>query len=275
LLNDDHLTELLRRGVGWLSWLGTSEVGADVDLAADNDLINYTAVIRNDGLGSIQTAVFSATFPWLLSLVPGSATGGAVESSGNVIWSGPLAKNESRTITYQARVATGVPYGTMSRQISWFSYDEHALRFERVAAVPVNVPAWDTSRLTAAPPQLVRGEVFTYTMYLTNTGVVDAPVVTVTTRVSPYILPLVETISQSDQTFGPGQFNSGQITWVTTVPRNQGVWLTYAARLVVTPIPFFVPTKFEADDGFRANYKWLLNAPVKSHNLYLPISFKQ
>jgi uncharacterized repeat protein (TIGR01451 family) len=185
-----------------------------------------------------------------------------------------LAKNESRTFTYQARVATGVPYGTMSRQISWFGYDKHALQFDRVAAVPVNIPDWHTSHLTVDPAVLVQGEVFTYTLYLTNTGVADAPVVTVTTKIPAQIEPIESSINQSNLTYGPGEYQDDQIVWVTAVPRNQGVRLTYSAKLVTLPVPYYLPTRFTVDDGFIVNHRWTLNTKVQTYDVYFPLLTK-
>jgi uncharacterized repeat protein (TIGR01451 family) len=273
LLDDSARAEVMRRLVGWLSWLGASTVNADVDQATNGDIIAYTAVLRNDGPVDISTAAFTATFPYPLSLRSGSAAGGLTESEGQLIWHGPLARNQVMTFTYQAVVSDNVPYGTMSRQVNWINYQDHEILFDRVAAVPVNAPDWDLAYLSATPDPVAKGQVLTYTLYLTNTGTVDAPLVTVTTSIPPYLQLLTDTIGQSGGTFHQNTMFNGKITWLTSVPKDQGVALTYAARLVTIPDPFILPTIFRADDGFLDTYLWSTTVDVKPYTIYLPLLF--
>ena len=286
LLAEDDMAELMGRLVGWLSWLGASEVKTEVTRATDNEIIPYTAVLRNDGLAAIQTATFSATFPPPLSLVPGSATGGVVESNGQLVWSGPLAKNQAITFTYQAQVADNVPYGTMSRQISWLGLQEHGIRFARVAAVPINVPDWADSRLRVEPSRAGRGDVVTYTLSLINTGLADAPLVTVTNQIPPYLQVLTDTIAlNADPPAGTGtillqQLTDGLITWQSPVAVGQVVTISYAAQLMALPYPFRLTNTFKADDGFRRaetfrpGNQWSVGLEIIPETVYLPLIMK-
>ncbi|MEM7028105.1 MAG: S8 family serine peptidase [Chloroflexota bacterium] len=270
LLNDTDLSTVLRRTVGWLSWLGTSDVQANVAPVVSGDVITYTAVLQNDGLEAIQTATFTATFPYPLSLVPGSATNGALEQDGQVLWEGGLEKNEAITFTYQAQVANDTPYGTLSEQVSWIGYEDHKLWFDRVAAVPVNVPEWPNTILSGTPAIAEKGDILTYTLTLTNSGLVDAPLITVTSTIPDYTSLLTDTIQ-----FGTGTVNTSQLKWRTvywtvSVPQGSSTTVGYAVRLASIPARFQVHNAFIVDDGFKQDRTWETTIQVQPEKIYLP-----
>ena len=280
LLAEADLAELMQRLVGWLSWLGTSTVVADLDMAADNDHIHYTAVLRNDGPVNINTAIFTATFPSPLTLVSGSETGGVSETTtGELVWRGPLSKNQVITFTYQALVDDDTPYGTLSRQINWLGYEDHALFFNQAALVPVNVAAWPTTYLEATPTWVGIGEVVTYTLHLTNSGVAAAPLVTITTEIPPYLQVLTETIAPDQGSLNLSQLDQRKITWFVSGPLHQGVQVTYAAKLIAIPYPFSLSTTFVANDGFKGLYNtnnhWTTTINVIPYATHLPLIFKE
>jgi uncharacterized repeat protein (TIGR01451 family) len=273
LLDDPALAEVMRRLVGALNWLGSSTSEVDLEVATDNDLLTYTVVLKNDGPATVNTAAFTATFPPPLTLAPGSATGGASENNGQVLWSGPLAKDETLTLTYQARVGNNVPYGTMSRQVSWLEFRDQGLLFDRVAAVPVNVADFSSSRLEASPNLIGIGQIVTYTLHLTNTGLVDAPLVSVTNHIPPYLQVLTGTINSSQGSLNLSQLVDRTIIWQTPVAVNQSVAFTYAAELVSVPYPFSLTNTFSADDGFAVE-QWSVKTGVIPYESYLPLIFR-
>ena len=274
LLDPPDMAELMRRAVGWLSWLGASTVAAGVEMAADNQIIPYTAVLRNDGPADIQSAVFTATFPPPLSLVPGSASGGATEVEGQVVWRGPLAKKQARTLTYQALVDADTPYGTLSQQISWLGVEDQDILFDRMVAVPVNAPDWSSSRLQVRPLQARLGEVLTYTLSLTNTGLADAPLVTITNAIPPYLQVLTGTVSQNQGTANLSQLAPRAVTWFAPLTVGQQAVFTYAARLIAIPYPFTLTNTFLVDDGFLEAEAWTATTSVIPARRYLPLIFK-
>ena len=273
LLDEPDLAEVMGRIVGWLNWLGSSTVAADAQVATNNDLLTYTAVLKNDGPDAVNTAAFTATFPSPLTLVPGSATGGASESNGQVRWRGSLAEDEAVTITYQARVDSNVPYGTMSRQVSWLEFEEQSLVFDRLAAVPVNIADFSGSRLKATPDLIGRGQTVTYTLHLTNSGLVDAPLVSVTNHIPPYLQVLTGTITASQGSLNLSQLADRTIMWQAPIGVNQQVAFTYAAELVSVPYPFTLTNTFNANDGF-AEVQWSVDTGVIPHASYFPLVFK-
>jgi uncharacterized repeat protein (TIGR01451 family) len=275
LLEPLAMAEVMNRTVGWLSWLGASTISTETTMAANNQTITYQATFTNDGPQAINSAAFTATFPYPLSLVSGTATGGLTEVNGALVWRGSLAKNESKTFTYQALVADGAPYGTLSRQISHLSDEDRRLAFERVVAVPVNVPAWSASTLTATPELIGLGDLVTYTLTLKNTGLIAAPLVTVSNQIPPYLQILTDTISQtpSSGTFKLTDLTAGWLTWQAPVGLHEPITLRYAAQLKAIPYPFQVTNVFTLDDAF-AETAWPIDTRVIPYALHLPLIAK-
>ncbi len=229
LLPEAQQTKLLQRIVGWLGWLGTSKTEPDRAEALAGEVINYTAVITNDGWADIQTAHFTATFPAELALVGTAFSPELSLVDGQLVWSGPLAKNERKVFNYAATVADPLPLGSVVSQTSWVAYDDHDIVVDRLTNVCVNCPNLQQSTFTANPAQKLRaGDTLTFTLVLRNSGLVDDPAVKVTNTV-PLPLELVElgqpsrgNVSQNDQS----------LTWTTPVSKNEAVTLTY--RTVVS-----------------------------------------
>ncbi len=271
LLNNTDMAEVMRRVTGWLSWLGASTVEAQTDAATSGDTITYTAVLRNDGPQDISRAVFTATFPPPLSLVPGSLSAGS-EVSGQALWSGSLAQNQPLTLTYRAQLSNSLPYGTVSRQISWISLPEHNVTFDRAALVPVNIANWSQSTLSVSPTRVALNNKLTYTLRLRNTGLVDAPLITVTGEIPPHLLPLSISPPAAGGG-GTGTFGGGSLLWQTPVSRNQVVTLTFTAQVIAVPFPFTFPLTLQGNDGYHQP-EWLAKAWVKPYGVYLPVIMK-
>lgn len=274
LLPQPERDTLLRRTVGWLSWLGASNITADKSIAAGGDTITYQAVLRNDGLATINNAVFTATFPYPLSLIPGSVTGGLAAIDGNAVWNGPLAKGESITFTYQAAVDSGTPYATLSNQTNRIELIDHGLTFERIATIPINVPVWENSLLSVTPVRVPTTGTLTYTLQLENTGTADAPAVTATINIPAHLQYLGSNPSYgiADSTLNPG--GNTTINWQTSVTLNQPATLTFSAQVINVPFPFSFTLPVLLDDGYTQNNRRQVEAWVIPYQSRLPIIFK-
>ncbi|MFQ5576250.1 MAG: S8 family serine peptidase, partial [Anaerolineae bacterium] len=274
LLSDPDRAELARRISGWLSWLGNSTITPGAPAAAGGDTVTYTAVLRNDGLAPIATAAFTATFPPPLSLVPGSAGGGAVERDGNVTWSGPLPQNGAITLTYRALVDPAAPYGTLSRQVSQITLRDHSLTFDRAGLLPVNIPDWSQSTLTVSPTRVSPGGVLTYTLRLVNSGVAAAPDVLVTGTIPPHLAARPFSVTVGTGSLGSGQIVSNTLRWRGPVARDSVFTLTFSAQVISVRIPFTFPLTLFADDGYSADNRWTATAWVEPFAAYLPLIIK-
>ncbi len=264
LIAEPDRTDLLRHTVGWLSWLGQSTITADKTAAAEGDIISYTAVLTNDGLQPIAT-VFTATFPAPLSLVSGSAAGGATEAGGQVLWQGEISPGLPVTLTYRAQVATSVPYGTGARQIGWLTIPDHRLTFDRGATVGINTAGWTHSSLTPQNTRAAISDTITYTLRLENSGIASSPMVTVTGEIPPHLLPLA--------TDG-GAFSMQHLEWHTPVASDSAATLTFQTQVISVPYPFTFPLTLSADDGYAIN-RWTAEVWVEPYQSHLPLIFKK
>ncbi|MFQ5613576.1 MAG: S8 family serine peptidase [Anaerolineae bacterium] len=269
VLDDAARARAVQRIVGWLSWLGASTLTPSATLAADGDTLVYTATIRNDGRNALSSAAFTATFPSTLNYVPGSVTGGAVESNGALVWTGPLAKNESRTFTYRAGLNGAIPPGTVLTQTALFGDNDHGLLFDAVARTRANVPDLTDSNLSVTPDSVGKGEVLTYTLTLYNNGVADAPLVTVTTTLSDALV-LVGNVEASQ---GNSQVVGQAITWTLALAKGETASLVYRAKLTEILYPFQVRATVLADDGFIADNEWIAVTPVEPYTIHFPLIF--
>jgi uncharacterized repeat protein (TIGR01451 family) len=224
--------------------------------------------VVNDGWSNLPRAYFTATFP--AELTVGSYSSGLSPAGGNLVWNGPLARNESQVFTYTAAIAGSLPLGTLVRQVSWLSYPEHNILFDRVADVLVNFPNLDTSTMRVNPAQGVEpNDVLTYTVVLKNTGLVDAPTVT-TSDTLPHMLDLVAVDAP-----GKGSVSSygNSFTWTTPLSRNEVVTLTYRA-VISYQSQYNIQNVAVVDDGFNSPLFLAAPASFKTLPTYLPLITK-
>jgi uncharacterized repeat protein (TIGR01451 family) len=224
LLSSADRAQLMRRSLGWLSWLGRSTVTPSSSALLDGTTVTYTAIITNDGWNDLQTAFFTATFPPELTVETYSSE--LTLSDGSLIWSGPLAKNQGKFFIYTATISDSLPLGTIINQTSWLAYPDHNIRFDRLATVKVNFPDLNASTMSVTPSQDVEeNDVLTYTIVLKNTGLKDDPLVT-TTNTLPHMLNLV-----SLDTPGRGIVisNGNSITWTTPLSKDEVITFSYQA----------------------------------------------
>lgn len=262
-------TRLLQRSLGWLSWLGSSTVRPSVSTSLDGTDLTYTAILTNNGWADLPTVVFTATFP--TQLTPGSASPDMSLVGGNWVWSGPLARNQHKVLTYTASLAGAQPLGTTISQVSWLAYPDHHILFDRVADVRVNFPNLTGSTFTVTPAKGVeKGDVLTYLLTLKNDGLVDDPVVTATNTLPPMLElvgidpPSQGTLISSDRSF----------TWTTSLAKDQLATLTYRAVISYQTSSGINNTAIVAD-GLNDPLTLTAQAAFKVQPLYLPIIYKK
>ncbi|UCC86719.1 MAG: S8 family serine peptidase [Anaerolineales bacterium] len=270
-LDQEAAARLMQRVTGWLSWLGGSTIKADKALAHDSDTLTYTLVLRNDGWQDMANAYFTATFSSDLLPIPSSVSGGASWDPAQpaFVWSGPLARGQSLTFTYQAVITSPLPKGHLISHTVWMGYDSHTIKFDRVAATPVNRPDLSQSVFNANTSLAENGDTLTYTLQVSNTGVVD----TLATAVNslPDSLALVPGPLQISD--GSTQTNGTVITWTVPVSAGETATLTYTAVVIRIPPGFTLTNRVLLDDGLVIIAK---DAPVtvKGIPTFLPIVYK-
>ncbi|RME71877.1 MAG: DUF11 domain-containing protein [Chloroflexi bacterium] len=267
LLSDSARARWMQRSLGWLSWLGQSTVTPDQATAVDGATVVFTATLVNDGPQLLPTVTFTATQPAELAWSTYSTDLSPVGSS--LVWSGSLAAGGQKVLTYSAVISAGLPVGTEVNQVSWLSYPEHRILFDRLATVRVNSADLSASSLNVSPATVAVGDRLTYTLSLRNTGVADAPLVTATATL-PHNLALenVGTPSRGSVVVGSQGF-----TWTTPLSVGEAATLTYRAVVSYRSSGAIVHTA-TADDGFNP-LTWLqATATYKDRSVYLPLIVK-
>jgi uncharacterized repeat protein (TIGR01451 family) len=268
LLTAANRVRLMQRSVGWLSWLGRSTVTPSISAALDGQRVVYTATLLNDGPQKLNTTYFTATFPAELTLESHAA--GLTPSGGNLVWQGALNPHQPKVFTYSAKIADSLPLGTAVKQVNWLFYPDHNLLFDRIATVKTNFPDLSPSTLKVTPTQGVEaGDILTYTITLKNSGLVDDPLVTVTNNL-PHLLEWVAINSPSQgQVISKGR----NITWTTSLSKNQVARLTYRARISYE-ISSAIENTAYVNDGFEAPVILKAWTNFEQTVLYLPTIFK-
>lgn len=262
----DH-ARLMQRSVGWLSWLGASEISVVAPTVANGDVVTFTAVISNNGWNALSTATFTATFPAYLS--PETASSGLSPVGNDWVWSGPLGVGASQKFTYTARINQDLPLGSVISQTSWLAYSNHNLLFERVAAVEV-APNFSGSSMAVWPAQEVaKNDVLTYTIVLKNEGTTDSPLVTVTNRLPATLEGLAVLPPASGAVLSSGN----SFTWTTTLARNQSATLTFRATISDSGLGA-IRNSAHVSDGVHSPLTLSAEAWFKAQPIYLPVISK-
>ena len=223
LLSTPDRGRLMQRSMGWLSWLGSSSVTPHTTAALDGTTVTYTVMIKNNGWADLPTTYFTATFPAELQL--NSASPALSPVGGELLWNGPLSKNQSEVFTYTATISGSLPIGCLVSQTSWFYYPAHNILFDRAADVYVNFPKLDGSSIIVSPAENVQaGNILDYTVTLRNDGLVDNPMVT-TTNTLP---PMLNLVSLGTPSQGTIQSGSRSFTWTTPLSKNATATLSFS-----------------------------------------------
>jgi subtilisin family serine protease len=271
-LSDAANVDLMRRVVGWLSWLGDSTLETDKSTALDTDRLNYTLVLHNDGWQDIPSAYFTATFASDLNPIPDSISGGASWDPARraLVWSGPLAQGQRLAFSYRADIAGPLPAGHVISHTVWMGYDKHFIQFDRVAATAVNVPVLSQSAFSVTPGVVDHKDTqLAYVLHVVNTGVADGLVRA--TNPLPGALALVTGSLQADS--GTFDVNDRVITWDVPVAVGETTTLTYTAIITEMPPGSGLRNRVWLDDGLGNTLP--VDALLSLHRtLFLPLILK-
>ena len=265
-------SHLVQRLVGWLSWLGGSQVEADRLMVRQGETVTYTVTLRNDGWQDMDRAFFTATFATNLNPVPGSIQGGASWDAGHnaFVWSGAIAQDASQSFTYQATVDSPLPDGVVLSHTVLMGYDSHQILFDRVASVYVNYPILSSSVFTGSPLAVGQGDWLTFTLQANNTGFGSADATV------ENLLPVYLAVSSEDIHVNSGDVAlvGRQIDWSIPLAESGSATMTYTGWLTRIPPSFVLRNSATVDDGLDNQLNLQVDTPVTPLQYYLPQTMK-
>ncbi len=264
-------TVLIQRLVGWLSWLGGSELQADRNTAQVGETVDYTLTVRNDGPGTVVGAAVSNTLPLGAALADGPHGGASYDPvSRRVAGGGDLAPGDALTFTYRLTATAGSAALPLINPAE-FTLGEQGLRFRREAVVRLAAPELSASTLTVTPAAANSSTEVSVTLALRNTGLSDAPAATLDAPL-PWTMQLV-TGTLSASAGAPTELpTENRVQWEGSLAVGEAVTLTYRAvapRALAEPTWAYVAARLE--DGIGGAWErggWLY---VEPHRFFFPI----
>ncbi len=270
------------RLVGWLSWLGGSDLKPDPAVAQVGDTIGYTLTLRNDGPEAVCGVTVSNTLPAGTFLAEGPDGGAHYDlASRRITWSGDLAPGAAITFTYRLRLVSDVSHGTVRNTVDIF-LGEQGLHFDRHASVRVAAPDLSASNVrvsqgdaSQSPPAVGASAEVTVTLVVRNDGLAAAPNVRVD---NPLPWPL-RLITGTFSVEGGGTVTElpweNRVLWDGEALVGMPVTLTY--RAVAPPVlqeELWLYNAAHFEDALGGAWErggWLY---VEPHRLYLPFVFQ-
>ncbi len=265
--------EVMKRVVGWLSWLGGSTFSADRGAISGSDVLTYTTALHNSGPETVS-ATLSNTLPSSLTLVPDGLTGPAAYDplTHRFSWEGPLGPGAAITSTYRVTVAAGLPTGTLIANMACFGLEDQDIRFHHAAVVRVGTPDLSPSAFRCSPSPARPGTTVTCTLALANAGPGDAPAAVITN-----LLPADATLVPDSLVWmggGTTEVLTETVRWNGSLSAGGRVTLTYWLTLPTNPIhPPLYSVAF-LEDGTGGTWEratWLLLKPWRA---YLPVAYR-
>ncbi len=207
-----------------------------------NDTLTYAVVIYNSGL-TAGLASLHDPIPTGAAYIPNSAAvigGGSLIADSNAVnWTGAIAADQKITITYQA---------SLTADHGWVT--NTAIITDPTTTHPVTISAGNamvgpafagTQRVSST--DLVSGQLITYTIYITNTGLLNSTQAQLVDTFPPGWTINSATLSPSGR--GTVAVDGNSVTWNTTAgaPLNNG----QAVALVIvaaTPQGLICPESF-------------------------------
>ncbi len=270
-LDDATNIRLMQRVTGWLSWLGSSTVSVDRPLVRDGDTLTYTVVLHNNGWQDMSSAYLTATFNADLDPITDSGVGVSWDPGQSAFaWTGALAQGQSLTFTYRATVVGPLPVGYVLSHTVWMGYDSHFIQFDRIATTDVNMPLLSQSVFSVTPSVGKRGDLLTYTLEISNTGV--AGDVVTATNALPSSLALVSDSLKAGG--GIPQTDGRVITWTVPVAVGEVATLSYTAIISRIPQGFVLRNRAVLDDGVGHTLPLDAWARVEGKGIFLPLILK-
>ncbi|HZY43734.1 MAG TPA: S8 family serine peptidase [Anaerolineae bacterium] len=247
--------EALNRSIGYLSWLGDSQVKFDRSMAASGAVITATIVTLNDMPVTITQAAYTITLPLSATLKNGNP----------LIWAGSLLPNQSITATVVITLATDLNAGDVVTLPVQFVDQDHALQFVSTARLAIDAPAFAFD-LQPSSASIRPHDLITWTLTARNFGL-DAPVAVITD-----LLPFNQTIVSGSLAYdsGSASYLSGTIRWNGSISAGQSITLSYqmSGPLVFSDHVYYAGAVMsDGSDVWQAG-NWLTVQPYQS---YLPI----
>lgn len=271
-LDADAAAAVMGRTVGWLSWLGSSTWEADRRVHASGDEVAMSCALHNDGWSDVAAASFSVTLPGELSFVSGSLAPAAIyyPLTRTITWQGSLARQETASIDFRARVAGSLPESTYITVPVQIGYRDQSISFERPYILRINAPDLSPSALSVEPAIARPGPVLTYTLAVPNVGVRDA-VATVTATL-PAGATFTGTLDSGGA--GSGQVTNGVLSWTGPVAAGHQVTLRYHVLLDPAQEGLVVHRAQVVD---QYGEQWLVEARalVRFWKAYLPSAYQK
>jgi uncharacterized repeat protein (TIGR01451 family) len=227
---------LMPRLVGWLSWLGGSDLQPERALAQIGDAVGYTLTLRNDGPSTVLGVTVSNTLPAGTVLVDGPAGGADYDAqSRRVAWAGDLDSGAAVTFTYRLSL-TGVIAQLTLRNVADVLLGDQGLHFQRQADVRLTAPDLAASIVSMSPvkashiPSLVGSSTeLSVTLVVRNKGLADAPEAAVDNPL-PWPLRLVMgTLSSGGVGVATELSEENRVRWEGAVAVGLPVTVTYRA----------------------------------------------
>ena len=270
-LQEEDMTTVVGRTVDWLSPLGDSSLMVDYPVAAQEDELGYTLLIRNTGPRPLNHVSLSNAVPPSTTYVDSSLQGPAHYDplTGRFTWNGPLDSGQTITVSYRLQLDAAVPDGAVIPNVARLS-DESGLAVDRLSTVRVNTPDLSSSAKVASLQESAPGQTLTYTLALRNEGLRPAGA-----HLSDP-LPLYAGYEP-----GSGSASSGHLTstaealyWTGSISAGHVVTITFPVVISPSTAGLFVLNRAVLEDGWSyaqplEAYTW-----VEAH-IFLPLVLKQ
>jgi uncharacterized repeat protein (TIGR01451 family) len=263
---------LMSRLVGWLSWMGRSDLKAERAVARVGDTVGYTLTLRNDGADTIVNAAVSNALPpgTALAVAPG---GSARVAHGRITWRGDLAPRATITLTYRLSLTSGTALGVI-RNTANITVGAQDIHFERWADVRVAAPDLGASRLTMTPATVsALGEV-EVSLVLRNDGLEDALDVRVDNPLPWPLRLLTDTLALTGTAMTARLPAENRVQWRGALPASELVTLTFRVVAPSVGQATWVYNAARLEDGLGGAWErgaWLYVTPRR---LYLPLLTK-
>jgi uncharacterized repeat protein (TIGR01451 family) len=253
--------------------LSTSTKVVNKTVAHPGDTLTYTLTVTNTG-NTTANVILIDPIPAGLTYSLGSASNAAYNDTTNRIeWSGPLAINAQRVITFRATVNAGPADGTPITNTLTLNDGINPDVVKTATTVIGNRPDLSISTKTVDRAMVHQGGTVTYTITLINMGNVAASV----TITDP--LP-----SGAGYVLGSGTYNSvpsnlyndvtNRVEWSGSVPFGGSVTLTFRA-VITAASGTLVTNTVSIDDGRGTIIIRQAGTQAVRYNIYLPSVMKQ
>ena len=264
---------VMERVIGWLSWLGTSEMTSDRGVAASGDTITYTVSLENDGWEDI-TVHLSNTLPSQADYMSGTLVPPAASydpGSRRVSWNGALLSGEAVEITYRATITDPLPLETTIRSLSDLGFDEHGVSLDRWARTGVNFADLSRSTLAVDKATARPGDSLLYSFVLRNDGSAPASSVGMVNPVPDHTSYLSGSVSFSG---GAAVSANGVISWTGSISVGMPVTLTYQVAMADSHAGLSIDNRADVYGGYESPHELTVTTYVPHYRFLLPSILK-